>query len=103
MASADTVRKVVTDAVSAGVNAGMAITQTARDRAEDLAALVRQEIAAQLASMGLATRQDLADLEARMRAERAGTGPEPTAEPAPKPKPRPKPTATRRRPPAASP
>jgi len=119
--SGDAVRKVVTDAVTAGVNAGMAVTQTARARAEELlergrdntehlAALVRREIAAQLASMRLATPADLADLEARLREERAAPGPEappPTPRPAGRrpaakkaPAPPPPGTAARRRPPA---
>jgi len=91
------------DAVTAGVNAGMAVTQTARARAEELlersrtntehlATMVRKEIASQLAAMGLATKADLADLEARLRAQRP-----PPADPAtPPPGPTPPRAATRR-------
>jgi hypothetical protein len=97
------VRKVMADAVTAGVNAGMAVTQTARARAEELlersrtntehlAAMVRKEIASQLAAMGLATKADLADLEARLRVQRP-----PPADPAtPPPGPTPPRAATRR-------
>jgi len=115
MTSGDAVCKVVADAVTAGVNAGMAVTQTARARAEELvgrgrsssehvAALVRKEIAAQLAQMGLATKTDLADLEARLRSVNPAANP--AANPAGSPAPRAgKPAAARpprRRPPAGS-
>jgi uncharacterized membrane protein len=94
---------VMAEAVTAGVNAGMAVTQTARARAEELlersrtntehlAAMVRKEIASQLAAMGLATKADLADLEARLRVQRP-----PPADPAtPPPGPTPPRAATRR-------
>ncbi|MGH9156419.1 MAG: hypothetical protein ACRD1K_11430 [Acidimicrobiales bacterium] len=92
MTSGDAVRKVVTEAVNVGVNIGLAATQSARARAEDVVALVRKEIAAQLAAMGLATKADLADLEARLAAGKpAAPIPEPTPEPTPEPIPKPRP------------
>jgi len=82
MGSTEAVRKVVAEAVNAGLAAGQSararaeeIFERSRTNTEHVASFVRREIADQLAAMGLATKADLAALEARLRAELSAPAP----------------------------
>lgn len=89
---------IVADLVASGeVAKGQAtkaadwLVERGRTGSEEIAELIRREIRQQIAALGLATRDDIARLEAQIEELRT---PAPAAEPAPKPRARaPRPTA----------